>query len=133
MEEPYLINLPTMSGKSGQLSFIDESEGLPITVKRAYWIYDSEEGAQRGNHAHLHSDRVMICVKGTVRVTLENTSGRKYNYKLEQPSVALYFPKLHWIHIEFSEGAILVVLSSCAFKEDVMVRDYDEFKMLSSK
>lgn len=129
--EPYLITLPKVTGKSGRLSFMDQGRDLPIPVKRIYWIYDVEEGAQRGDHAHVNSDRVIICVKGSVSVALEDTSEKKYSFELNDPSNALYFPRLHWINLKFTADAILVVASSCTYSDDVMITDYDKFKTLS--
>ena len=128
--DPYLITLPKVTGKSGQLSFMEEGGDLPIIVKRTYWIYDVDEGALRGDHAHLNADRIMVCVKGYVSITIEGVSGKKYSFQLDDPSKALYFPRLHWIKLKFSTDAILIAWSSCIYKDDAMIRDYDEFKSL---
>lgn len=132
-KEPYLITLPKVSGKSGYLSFMDEDADLPISVKRIYWIYDSDEGAARGNHAHLNSDRVVVCLKGTVSVYMKNTEGKEYFFELNDPATALFFPRMHWIKITISKDSIFLACSSATFQEDTIIGDFDEFMALSGK
>lgn len=125
--EPFLIPLPKLSGKSGYLSYMDEDAGLPINVRRVYWIYDSDEDAIRGNHAHVNSDRVLVCIKGKVTIEIKNPEGREYFFELDDPAAALFFPRMHWVKISFSKDSILMACSSCTFREDKLIRDYDEF------
>ena len=127
-EQPYLITLPNVNSKSGQLSFLQEGTNLPIQIKRAYWIYDVEEDIVRGGHAHANSDRILVCVKGSVEVSLENKTGNKFTFALEDPYKALYFPRLHWIHMAMTARSIVIAFSSCVFEEDVMIKDYADFK-----
>jgi hypothetical protein len=126
--KPHLIILPKIEGKSGYLSFLDEDNHLPISIKRLYWIFDAEEGADRGNHAHLNSDRVIVCLQGKATISIESTEGNRYDFTLDDPSKVLYFPRLHWLNLKLSEKAIFLAASSCNFKEDVVIKDYKEFK-----
>lgn len=128
--KPYLITLPKLAGKSGVLSFLDEGGDLPIQVKRVYWIYNVDEAAVRGNHAHVNADRVIACLSGSVTVSMEDVQGKAYSFVLDDPSKALYFPRLHWVRLTFTKGAILIALSSCVFENDEIVSDYDQFKKL---
>ena len=130
---PNLIRLQKISGKSGVLSYLDEDGQLPIKVKRIYWIYDVDDGAQRGDHAHLNSDRILICMKGVVHVDLEDPKGTSVSFTLDDPSLALYFPRHHWIKLRLDKDAILVVLSSATFKEDRIISDYSEFKSFADR
>lgn len=130
MQSPHLIQLPQIPGKSGWLSFVEQGDHLPIEIKRAYWIYGSSESSKRGQHVHVNSDRVMICMTGSVLITMENPAGDKFQFTLDHPAQALYFPRLHWIDITLSPGAILLVFASCILDEDQVVKVYSEFKQL---
>jgi hypothetical protein len=128
VNKPYLINLQKIEGKSGYLSFLDQDNQLPIQIKRLYWIFDAEEGAERGNHAHVDSDRVVVCLQGKATISIESIEGEVYNFTLDDPTKALYFPRLHWLNLNLSEQAIFLAASSCNFKEDNVIKDYTEFK-----
>src|SRR5687767_4477785 len=110
---PYIITLSKNSTKEGLLSFIEESEDLPIEIKRVYWIYDVSNDAERGNHAHLNSDRIMVCLQGKVEISIENIRGDIYSFILQDPGQALYFPRNHWIKLTITQGSVLVVMASC--------------------
>jgi WxcM-like, C-terminal len=127
-DRPYCITLKKTDVKSGSLSYIEQSGDLPIAVKRIYWIYDVDNDAERGNHAHANSDRVIICLYGTVEIVLENSEGESFFFLLNNPCQVLFFPRNHWIKLTCSKGSILVVASSCIFSEDEMITNYQEFK-----
>ncbi len=130
-EQPYCIKLQKTEVKSATLSFMEELGDLPIDIKRLYWIYDVEEGAERGNHAHVNADRVMVCMAGLAKVVIESAAGEKFDFTLDDPSKVLFFPRAHWINLTLAKNSILLVASSCAFKDDVLITDYQEFKKAS--
>ena len=103
----------------------------PLRVKQLYWIYDIESEAHRGNHAHLNTDRVIVCVTGKIEVEIESVRGEKYEFQLADPSVVLFYPRLHWIKLKFHKGALAVVGASDTFKNDITAKDFDEFKKLT--
>jgi hypothetical protein len=127
---PYLITLSKNAGKSGYLSFIEESDDFPIDIKRVYWIYGNSQDTNRGDHAHINSDRILVCLQGAVHVTMESVEGKIFSFDLSEPWVALYFPRNYWINLEFDEGSLLIALSSCLFRDEKVERDYQNFKKL---
>lgn len=129
--KPHLITVPQVNSKSGTLSFMEVDGTLPFDVKQLYWIYDIKDVAVRGNHAHLNSDRVIICVYGTIDVEIESVQGDLYEFQLRNPSVVLYYPRMHWIKLRFHKGALAAVAASDVFKNDITVKDFKEFKKLT--
>lgn len=127
--DPYIIGLSETESKGGKLSFI-ENPAIPFEVKRLYWSYDLQDNAERGGHSHLNSDRVLICLRGSVDIEMENAGGQKHHFELTKPSEAVYFPRKHWIRMRCSEGAILLTLASCKFEDDQYQKDYDLFREL---
>ena len=126
--EPRIIDFRVVEGDRSRLSALDDEADLPIIVKHAYWIYGVEGDVARGNHAHLNSDRILVCIAGSVAITIESSVGKQYSFTLSDPSKGLLFPRLHWINLNFSIGAALMVFTSCAHNEDIAIRDYRKFK-----
>jgi hypothetical protein len=129
--KPHVITVPKVNSKSGTLSFMEVDGTLPFEVKQFYWIYNIEHEAHRGNHAHLNTDRVIVCIAGIIDVTVESISGELYAFRLQDPSEVLYYPRLHWIKLKFYPGALAAVGASDVFKNDITVKDFDEFKKLT--
>lgn len=127
---PYLIELPKNSSKGGQLSFLEESDQLPFKIKRVYWIYGIEAHTERGNLVHLNADRVMVCLRGSVQVRIENIDGENFSFHLQFPWQALYYPRNHWINIAVAPDSVMLVMASCVYVDDQTVTDYNKFKQL---
>lgn len=128
-----LIKLNRVSSKGGVLSSLQADENLPMEIKRSYWIYDLEENALRGHHVHVNSSRMLVCLKGKVEVLLENTKGKIEHYNLNNPSMALFIPRLHWVNLAFSKDTILLVFASCLLEDDIMLKSYPEFRAYQEK
>jgi oxalate decarboxylase/phosphoglucose isomerase-like protein (cupin superfamily) len=128
IQNPFCVSLQKIDVKSGTLSYIDKMKDMPINIERLYWIYNVEQEAERGNHAHVNSDRVLICLKGKAKAIIENVDGEKFIFVLDDPSKILFFPRWHWINLTIDEGAVLLVACSCSFEEDEMITDYQTFK-----
>lgn len=126
--KPYLIQFQGTGDKEGgSLSYV-EGDDLPFDIQRVYWIYGVANGDKRGGHAHKSGDRLLVCTSGSSEVSLENSKGEKYIFKLDSPSKGLVFPAKHWVNIEFLENnAVLMVLVSCTYKDDEYLKDYDLF------
>ena len=84
--KPHLIKVPQVASKSGTLSFMEVDGTLPFDVKQLYWIYNIEGEAHRGNHAHVNTDRVIICISGVIDAFVESIQGERYEFLLNDPS-----------------------------------------------
>ncbi|HEU5289679.1 MAG TPA: FdtA/QdtA family cupin domain-containing protein [Cyclobacteriaceae bacterium] len=124
-----MITLTKNPGKSGNISFLEESHEM-FPIKRVYWIYDVTENAMRGNHSHLNSERIIVALQGSVEVSIENVQGESYSFNLHKPSQALFVPRLHWVKLKFEKNSLMIALSSCLFEDDVLLTDYTQFKQL---
>ncbi|WP_276366455.1 FdtA/QdtA family cupin domain-containing protein [Chryseolinea sp. H1M3-3] len=129
-EKPRLITLPKVNSKSGTLSFMEVDGTLPFDVKQLYWIYNIETEAHRGDHAHLNTDRVIVCISGVIDVVIEDMRGNLYEFQLNDPAIVLYYPRLHWIKLRFHQGALATIGASDTFKNDITIKDFQEFKKL---
>lgn len=128
--EPHFIELSESLGKGGMLSFIEEGELLPFRVRRIYWTYGIDHEVHRGNHCHLESHRVIVCVHGSMSVEIKSIDNEVYNFELSKPNQAVYFPPRHWIDMKCESGTVMVVLASHLYEEDHLITDYDDFLAL---
>ncbi|MCX8491643.1 MAG: FdtA/QdtA family cupin domain-containing protein [Cyclobacteriaceae bacterium] len=127
-KHPYCISLPKIAVNSAHLSYLDVLGDLPIDVKRFYWIYDVEGESERGNHAHLNSERLIICMSGVVNAHIESPVGKKFEFMLNDPCQVLFFPRGHWINLVAKEKSVILVACSCTYSDDLVITDYLEFK-----
>lgn len=51
MDNPRIIELPKFLDERGNLSFAENNNQIPFTIKRTYWLYDVPGGINRGGHA----------------------------------------------------------------------------------
>ena len=112
----------------GYLTPLEFEQEIPFDVKRLYYIYDVKDNEQvRGNHSHKKLHQVLICVHGSVDVTLKNFFGEQ-KYPLNDPSIGLYVGPDNWREMSnFSEDAVLFVLASEKYDENDYIRDWDSF------
>ena len=114
-----LISLPTFSDKRGDLTVIEKI--LPFTIKRVYFIYNSE-GKSRGFHKHKKTSQALVAINGSCSVNIVSPSG-DIRFNLDNPSKCLILnpEDYHWMD-NFNKGTVLLVLASHYYDK----RDYIE-------
>ena len=111
----------------GQLVALEECRDIPFEIKRVYYLYDTGENVTRGYHAHKNLKQILVCVKGSCKILLDNGK-EKETVLLEKPYEGLYVTSNMWREMyDFSPDAVLLVLASELYNEDDYIRDYDEF------
>ncbi|MBR1470292.1 MAG: WxcM-like domain-containing protein [Lachnospiraceae bacterium] len=111
----------------GHLVVVEEKIDVPFEIKRVYYIVDTRAGEVRGKHAHKSLEQIMVCVHGSVKVTLDDGTERK-TVVLDDPCEGLYIANNIWREMwDFSEHAVLIVFASKLYDENDYIRDYDEF------
>jgi dTDP-4-dehydrorhamnose 3,5-epimerase-like enzyme len=129
MNTPQIIQLPKKLDKRGNLSFIEENNHIPFTIRRTYWIYDVPGGEARGGHAYKENEEFIVALSGSFDVVLDNGKD-KQRFSLNRSYYGLYVPKLLWREMEnFSTNALSLVLSSTEYNEEDYIRDYNDFLM----
>lgn len=128
MIEQRLIEFQKHGDDRGELVALEYMKDIPFKVERVYYIFDTKLGSVRGCHAHKALEQILICLKGSCTLSLEDFSGRK-EYLLKSPFKGVFISGLIWREIyDFSDDCILLVLSSECFDENDYIRDYAEFK-----
>lgn len=122
-----LHELPIIRDPRGSLSFAEFEDTLPFLPKRYFIVFDVAEGQTRGGHAHRTVHQLLICVKGSCLVELDDGRARDEVW-LDRPELALYIPPRIWAtQREFSREGVLMVLASEVYDPDEYIKDYDEF------
>lgn len=122
-----LINLPRVENIAGNLTSIENQITTPFDIKRVYYLYDVPGGSERGGHAHKELQQLIIAVSGALDVELDDGNNNKL-VRLDRPYLGLHIVGGIWRElINFSSGAISLVLASQKFDEKDYIRNYEEF------
>lgn len=123
-----LLELPVVHNPQGNLTFIEEERHVPFPIARVYYLYDVPGGAMRGGHAHRRLEQLIVAISGSFDVIVDDGSERR-TVTLNRSRVGLYMPPMIWRElVNFSSGAVCVVLASAYYDEADYFRDYDDFK-----
>jgi len=122
-----IINLPKIEDARGNLTFIEEESLIPFAIKRVYYLYDVPGGSERGGHAHIALNQLIIALAGSFDVELDDGKTKK-TFSLNRPYEGLYICSGIWRELKnFSSGSVCLVLASNLYSEDDYYRDYDQF------
>ena len=123
-----IIEFPVIGDERGNLVSLEEMKNIPFEMKRVYYLYELQKDLPRGFHAHKDLQQVLICLKGSCNVLLDNGK-EKETYYLDQPNKGLFVDKMIWREMHnFSEDCVLMVLASEHYAEDDYIRDYIKFQ-----
>ena len=128
IEKTELVELPQISDGRGNLTFVEGLNHVPFEVKRIYYLYDVSEDQPRGMHAHRHLKQLIIAIHGKFDVLLDDGCGNRETIELSRPNQGLQLETLVWREVvNFSLGAVCLVLASEYYDESDYIRSYNEF------
>ena len=122
-----LIELPKIKDRSGNITAIENNIHIPFAINRVFYLYDIPGGEDRGAHAHINCHQFLVAASGSFEVLLDDGKVKK-TIMLNQPFRGLHIPPGIWAsEINFSSGAICLVLASHKYDEMDYLRDYQKF------
>ena len=123
-----LLELPCIPRNEGNISVVEaDTETAPFPVARVFYVYDVVGGAVRGGHAHHQLHQFIVAAMGGFTVSLWD-GDRRRDVALNRAYWGLHVPPLIWTDlVDFTSGAVSVVLCSHEFEEADYMRDRDEF------
>ena len=123
-----VIEVPKVNNRAGNISIIEGLKNLPFESKRIFYIYDIPAGEARGAHAHKECHQFIIAASGSFEVALDDGVNKK-TVALNRPFYGIHIPPGIWAHeLNFSSGAICLVLASEKYNEEDYIRNYSDFK-----
>lgn len=123
-----IVELPKVHNRSGNITAIENHIHAPFDVKRVYYLYDVPGGAERGGHAHKKLEQFIVAVSGAFSVLLDDGVNKKI-VQLDRPYMGLHVVPGIWREIlNFSSGAICLVLASEEYDDEDYLREYECFK-----
>ena len=127
LDDVKLIQLPKFLDERGNLSFFENENQIPFSIKRSYWIYDVPGGEMRGGHAYKSLQEFIVALSGSFDVVLDDGRDRK-TFSLNRSYYGLYIPRLIWRQLEnFSTNALALIVSDQVYSAEDYIYDYEEF------
>ena len=111
------------------MTAIEAARDIPFAIKRIYYITDVAPEVVRGNHAHRELQQVLICLKGQVKIMVENAlRDEKQTIELNAINRGLYIGPMTWRQMyDFQQDTVLLVLADEYYDEADYIRDYAQF------
>jgi hypothetical protein len=122
-----VVELDMIHNPSGNITIIQNGDRQPFDIKRIYYLYDIPGGSERGGHAHKELYQLIVAAGGSFDVILDDGRNKKI-IQLNRPYFGLLVVPGIWREIvNFSSGAICLVLASQKYSADDYLREYNEF------
>ena len=122
-----VIELPRVHNRAGNLTVFQNELHLPFNIHRVYYLYDVPGGAERGGHAHKNIYQLIVAAGGSFDVILDDGINRKI-VPLNRPYYGLMVVPGIWRElVNFSSGAVWLVLASEKYNPEDYIREYNDF------
>lgn len=122
-----IVKLPKIHNRAGNITALENNVNIPFEVKRIYYLYDIPGGEGRGGHAHKELQQYIIAAGGAFDILIDDGVNKKIVH-LDRPDIALHIVPGIWRElINFSSGAVCLVLASHKYNELDYLREYSSF------
>lgn len=122
-----ILPLNKIHNRAGNITIVEGNINVPFDVKRIYYLYDIPGGEDRGGHAHKELRQLIVAASGSFNVLLDDSLNKKV-VTLNRPDYGLLVVPGIWRELmEFSSGAICLVLASEVYNDSDYIRDYSLF------
>ena len=123
-----IVKLPVVHNRAGNLSAIENNKNIPFEIRRIYYLYDVPSGSERGGHAHKELQQFIVAASGAFDVLIDDGLNKKIIH-LDRPNIGLHIVPGIWRKLlNFSSGAICLVIASRKYEESDYIYNYQLFK-----
>ena len=121
----YLFDIKTVEDPRGCLSSLEGEMDIPIDIKRIFYMHHVT--ADRGGHAHIDTDQVIIAVSGKLKIKLSDGINTK-EYIMDDCTKGLYVPRLIFTDLyDFSSDAVCLVLANTHYDMGKSLRNMSDY------
>src|SRR5215211_2312206 len=122
-----ILTLPKIRDRRGNITPVHNKVEVPFQIKRVFYLYDVPGGESRGAHAHHVCHQFLVAASGSFEVLLDDGRTQRL-VQLNRPYLGLHIPPMIWAsEVNFSSGAICLVLASENYNAADYIRGYQEF------
>jgi dTDP-4-dehydrorhamnose 3,5-epimerase-like enzyme len=122
-----VLPLSKIHNRAGNITIVEGEQNIPFEVRRVYYLYDIPGGESRGGHAHKELHQLVVAASGSFDVLLDDGENKKV-VTLNRPDYGLLIVPGIWRELmEFSSGAICLVLASHPYDEADYIREHQNF------
>lgn len=122
-----VVNLGKVGFDAGHITIVENNRLFPFEVKRVFYLYDIAGGESRGAHSHYECHQFLIAASGSFEISLDDGKFQRQVF-LNRPDMGLHIPPGIWAsEVNFSSGAICLVLASHEYNESDYIRDYQNY------
>lgn len=122
-----IFYLPKVKNRAGNITPVHNNIEIPFAVKRIFYLYDIPGGESRGAHAHKECHQFLIAASGSFEVLLDDGKTKR-QVLLNRPDMGLHIPPGIWAsEVNFSSGAICLVLASHKYEGADYIRSYEDY------
>lgn len=126
-KDKLLYNMKKISDMRGDLTVGEFASDMPFVPKRYFIVYDVPSEKVRGQHAHKKCRQFLVCVKGSVKVAVDDGKTRS-EYLLDSPEKGLFIPPMAWgAQYAYEKNTVLLVFASHPYDNEDYIRDYNEW------
>jgi len=123
-----VVELTKIHNPAGNITIIQNGNDQPFKIRRIYYLYDVPGGSDRGGHAHKKLYQLIVAASGSFDVILDDRRNKKI-IQLNRPYFGLLVVPGIWREIvNFSSGAICLVMASDKYDPEDYIRDYADFQ-----
>lgn len=124
-----IIEIKKVVEQDGTLLVVeDESNPVPFSVHRIFWVRDVAKGSRRGDHATKKTKLILIPVSGKCKVLVDDGENKEI-VVMDDPAKGLYIDEMVWRSMfEFSPDCVMMAIADRKFEPGNETYDvYEEY------
>ena len=119
------IDLPSNRDSRGVLTSIESNINIPFTIKRIFYMHHII--TDRGGHAHIDTDQVVVAAAGSFKIDLCDGEITK-TYEMNNATKGLYVPRMVFMKLyNFSKSTVCLVLANTHYEISKSIRSWEDY------
>jgi UDP-2-acetamido-3-amino-2,3-dideoxy-glucuronate N-acetyltransferase len=120
-------HFPIIPDLRGSLTVGEFERQIPFLPQRYFVVFDVPSREVRGEHAHRRCQELLICLRGSCAVVVDDGQ-RRAEIVLDSPNMGVLLPAMVWrVHYKYSPDAMSLVFASTYYDPADYIRDYEQF------